>query len=169
MEIKNFSQWLAEFLNAPQTEIDSLLLNQTALQFLVTWSIFEAKCFDGYLTRDKIEEFAQQISESTPFPVTNINFIAAHFHDRYQKKELRRKLLHQDKSKKFSEIIERNFDNISSTELIFLSVFIVYRFRNNIFHGNKHFQKWTNYEKQIDYCIFLMQKLISHSKFIQKK
>ena len=38
---------------------------------------------------------------------------------------------------------------------------VVYRFRNNIFHGNKGVDSWLQYRPQIEKCTNVMQHLIT--------
>lgn len=37
--------------------------------------------------------------------------------------------------------------------------YIVYRYRNNMFHGNKGLESWLQFEEQIKDCITVMKKL----------
>ena len=52
---------------------------------------------------------------------------------------------------------------LSESDMIFMLVFVIYRFRNNIFHGNKGVGSWLQYKEQIKWCFTVMQLLISLS------
>lgn len=54
MAVPHFARWFAELLGQSELEVERLLRDRTAIQFLITWSLFESKCFDGYATSNKI-------------------------------------------------------------------------------------------------------------------
>ena len=51
----------------------------------------------------------------------------------------------------------------SCSQLQFL-VYIVFRYRNNIFHGNKGALTWLRYEEQIEKCTEIMLLLLENFK-----
>lgn len=52
-------------------------------------------------------------------------------------------------------------DEIELKSKLKLILFVVYRFRNNIFHGNKGVNSWIQYTEQIRHCVQVMKVLIS--------
>ena len=60
-------------------------------------------------------------------------------------------------------LLKKPLDKLSNCEKVFLIVVVVFRYRNNIFHGSKRVESWLQYEKQIKYCIQIMQCLITHA------
>ena len=53
--------------------------------------------------------------------------------------------------------------------MVFFLTFVVYRFRNNIFHGNKRVDAWLRFQPQIQDCIRVMQIMISHAAAASKE
>jgi hypothetical protein len=65
-----FEHWLGELLGESEHEVAYLLKDETALRFLIAWSLFEAKCFDGFVKLDGLDAFAcRLISESYDWPL----------------------------------------------------------------------------------------------------
>jgi len=65
---------------------------------------------------------------------------------------------------KFKKILTKDISNLKPDEVIFFLVLVVYRYRNNIFHGNKGVESWLQFKDQIEYCIRIMQILIDTAK-----
>jgi len=70
------------------------------------------------------------------------------------------KLIHQQKNFKIDTIRKSKISSLNNTEKFEFLIYIVYRYRNNIFHGNKGVTSWTKYEEQIDKCVQVMTFLI---------
>jgi len=67
----------------------------------------------------------------------------------------------KQKSPKLKAILSKDFEVLSADEIAFFTIFVVYRYRNNIFHGNKGVASWLKFQDQIKLCIKVMQTLIS--------
>ncbi len=167
MESTNFERWLAGIFGQSEEQVGQLLKDPTAVQFLITWSIFETRLFERFMTRDKIRLFAEQrVNEQ--FDQSSIHEDAKYFHHRYsQHPTFYKNLLDQDKPKckelpEVDAILKSTFEMLDETQVLVLSTFVVYRFRNNIFHGNKGVTSWLQFKEQIDRCTNIMQRLISH-------
>ncbi len=158
-----FEQWLATLLAQPETEVRRIVQDPTALHFLITWSLFESKCFAGFVTKIGIEPFAKRLNDER-FDSDLIAPHAAHFHARYQDPDRYRNLMHGQTSNKLDTVIRSPKDQMVAEDLIFLVAFVVYRFRNNMFHGNKRVQSWLGYREQIGLCTDAMQIFISHAE-----
>jgi hypothetical protein len=132
-----FDQWFADYLQQDQQQVGRLLRDKTATRFLIAWSLFESRCFDGFAKFDKFSKFAMDITKRDVF--RNEDFIepGSHFHSRYQDKRRYKNLMHKQSSKELEDILSKQFDKLSDYQLVFMLLFVVYRFRNNIFHGNK--------------------------------
>ena len=85
-----------------------------------------------------------------------------------EKKEIkkRKNLCHKSKCNgrcytpcKFYQILKKEFEKISAEEKIYFLVYIVYRYRNNMFHGTKGLESWIRYKSEIERCIDIMMKL----------
>ena len=48
--------------------------------------------------------------------------------------------------------------------MMYSVVVVVYRFRNNMFHGNKGVASWLRYREQIALCVLAMQEFIAHAE-----
>lgn len=167
LEDKLIKEWICSKLNIKETfRLDSLYKNSFALNYLFVWTIFERKNFDSFMKVGKIEEFAKQ----------KINYIDIleeyfyHFYERYKIGEegnkKRKNLCHKSKCNgrcytpcKFYQILKKEFGKISAEEKIYFLVYIVYRYRNNMFHGTKGLESWIRYKLEIERCIDIMMKL----------
>ncbi len=161
-----FDQWFADHFQEDQLQVEHLLRDGTATRFLIAWSLLESHCFGGFARVDKLSPFATDITESGAFRNRDFREPGRHFHSRYQDKQCFENLIHKKRKnsselEEFRDILSTQFDALSDYQLVFMLLFVVYRFRNNIFHGNKGVQSWLQYKKQIGFCLRVMQSLIS--------
>ncbi len=84
MAIEDFSAWLGALFRQSPFEAERLLHDRTATQFLVAWSIFEAKCFAGFVKVGELDAFAMRIVGTEGFDSSSVRDAAHHFHRRYQ-------------------------------------------------------------------------------------
>jgi len=159
-----FEQWFASYLEQDESEVTRLLKDETAKRFLIAWSIFESKCFDGFVKVESFDNYVQKIVSSTVIDCKSFTDILAHFHSRYQDVKLYNNLMHKQKSNKLQKILTKDISNLKLDEVIFFLVFVVYRYRNNIFHGNKGVESWLQFKPHIERCIRIMQILIDTAK-----
>lgn len=157
-----FNSWLGTLFGRPEVEVSHLLRDSTALRFLIAWSLFESKCFSGLVKAKKIDKYAKSVSQS--ICRDSIADAVAHFHARYQDKDCFEHLMYGQENSRLARLLEQPIDNLSGDDRAFLLVFVVYRFRNNIFHGNKPVDSWLQYNEQIQYCISAMQVFVSHAE-----
>ena len=156
-----FDQWFADYLQQDQHQVERLLRDKTATRFLIAWSLFESRCFGGFVKVDELSAFANEVTENDAFRNEDFLEPGRHFHNRYQDKHRYKNLMHKQSSKELEGILSTQFDTLSDYQLIFMLLFVVYRFRNNIFHGNKGVESWLQYKEQIGFCLKVMQSLIS--------
>lgn len=156
----DFDKWFANYLHQDESQIELLLSDKTATRFLIAWSIFESKCFEGFTKINKLSNFARQLSENRHFDSTALHKTVAHFHNRYQDKERYKNLMHDQKLEDLEKIFSKKLNELDTYETTFMLLVVIYRFRNNIFHGNKGVQSWLVYREQIDLCINAMQFFI---------
>lgn len=161
MPVDPFDQWLAKYLGQDTHQVELLLRDKTAIRFLIAWSIFETICFGGFAKDKDIEDVAKGLVGTKGFQPSELMVAASHFHERYQDKKLFRNLMHKQKSSKLDLIRQKDFESLSADEIVFFVIFVVYRFRNNIFHGNKGVASWLKFKPQIKLCIEVMQTLIT--------
>ena len=162
---EKFEQWLADYLELDQHQVELLLSDKTATRFLIAWSLFESRCFEGFARVDKFSAFATEVTENDAFRNEDFLEFERHFHDRYQNKRHYKRLMHKKSSKDLKDILSTQFDKLSDYQLIFMLLFVVYRFRNNIFHGNKEVKTWDKYPKQIDFCLRVMMDILDLQKW----
>lgn len=155
-----FQSWLAEHWKTDSGAVSQILADPLAVHFLISWSIFESGFFVG---REQFSAKIEAFAKSYPKDSENEQLLEAakHFHERYQDRTLYDSLMHTQKCKKLELLIhQKEFDELNSEENIFLLVWVVFRYRNNIFHGNKGVQSWLKYQVQIEFCVSTMQSMI---------
>lgn len=178
MKSATFENWLASLFGQSESEVELLLSDKTAVKFLIAWSILEGRCFARFMRADDIQPFADRLTNNEKFDISSIREQAQYFHKRYQDKALYKNLLYdklpvkkpiRDKLREeIVEVLNLPFDNLNAVQTAAFSTFVVYRFRNNIFHGNKGVHSWLNFADQIGHCILIMQRLISHAEAVLK-
>lgn len=159
----SFNEWFASLLGQRQHQVERLLDDRTAIHFLIAWSLFESKCFGGYVLTSKFDSYVSDTIKSG-FKVSTMIANVEHFHARYQDKERFKHLMHTQTSKRLSEALSLPVGDLSTEECLYLLVFVAYRFRNNIFHGNKGVDTWLGYSDQIRRCTELLQACVSHAE-----
>ena len=154
--------WLATYYGVSSRDIDNILKDEKATSYLLTWSIFEQEIFNGFMETSKIKSIAKKLAKH--YSDLDVEVIARDFHSRYQDANNYRHLIHKKDNSDFKLIIRKAFDDISESEKLELLFFVAYRYRNNIFHGNKKVEAWTKYTKQIGDCIIFITKIIDLNK-----
>lgn len=167
--------WLAENIDSNKRssvdEVKDMLRNQIAVSYLLIWPILEQRQFDGSMTQNKIKTAAKEISRYYEGELqTDLDSIIEDFFDRYKiiNNEYNihlKNLAPKEHNSKIVPILEKdNFFELSNEEKIHLLLYVIYRYRNNIFHGNKKIDKWTEYTVQINACLFGMMKIFDCMK-----
>ena len=159
--VVTFDQWLADYLHQNLQEVELLLNDKTVTRFLIAWSLLESRYFEGFGYDKILSEFATKLTEDDAFQNKDFLELERYFHDRYQDKKCYKNLMHKKSSEELDGILSEKFNTLSDYQLIFMLLFVVYRFRCNIFHGNKGVKSWLKYKKQIGFCFGVMQSLIS--------
>jgi len=152
------------FSNSKQDppEVQRLLNDDTALRFLIYWSWFESKCFDENMQINKFRPFVNEVVVNKNFDPDAFKKAGKYFHKRYQNSTRFRELFNnRPEIPGFPDIINKKFEDIDNYDLLFMLVVVVYRYRNNIFHGSKGVESWLYYKEQIQLCNDIMWKLIS--------
>lgn len=169
--MNEFNSWLAKYSNSNSNEVTKLLEDKFAIKFLITWSIFESSCFDGFLRYDEIIKFSKKESAlaHAESSAKELDAQVQFFHERYQNKSIYKNLLHKnqcDKNKPIymDDLLGRSHESLEIHDKIFLVTFVVYRYRNNIFHGNKGIESWLKFSECIERCTKIMQIFIPTPK-----
>lgn len=163
MTPESFDRWFASYLGETEIEVARLLNDKTAVRFLIAWSTFESKCCEGFMKAEKINGYANCASTLSAMDAEGVPSIAEYFHARYQDKDLYRRLNQKQRSDALKRVVDTPFGDLAKADIAFMLLFVVYRFRNNIFHGNKGVYSWLQYREQIGHCITVMQALITAS------
>lgn len=161
MPVDPFDHWFANYLGQDERQVEILLRDKTAIRFLIAWSLFETSCFGGSAEVKKLKTFAKDLIGTKGFQPIKLVDAADHFHERYQVKEFYGNLMWEQESSQLNSILLKKFESLSADEIVFFVIFVVYRYRNNIFHGNKGVASWLKFKPQIKLCIKVMQTLIT--------
>lgn len=156
--IDNLKQWLSVFFDIKLEEVESYFSNENVTGFLIIWTIYEQKLFNGFYRVNTLERFCNEYSwEWEP----ELEDAFKHFYYRYQDSNKFNNLCHTDTALDIGEILQLKVDEIELKSKLKLILFVVNRFRNNIFHGNKGVNSWIQYTEQIRHCVQVMKVLIS--------
>ena len=70
--------------------------------------------------------------------------------------------MHNDHFALADSVIKKSIDELNNEQKLSFLIYVVYRYRNNMFHGNKKLDSWLFYKNQINYCIQIMISLIDN-------
>lgn len=154
--------WLSKYFDTEQKQIEEMLKNELATSYLLIWPIMEKDLFNGFMTKTEIKDSATKLEQY--YSEIDTEGIAEYFHKRYQNKDYYRNLKHSDNYQFVDDIINKNFEETSLHERMELLIYVVYRYRNNIFHGNKGIESWTRFRAEINLCIRVMMRILDCSK-----
>jgi hypothetical protein len=161
MNIKEFNSWLACYLHQNEDEVEKLLKDKTATQFLITWSLLELNLFrENGVNFKEIRKFSAKYVDDMNINIDEINEFVNYFHNRYQCDKLYKNLMFENVCEEMDQLRKKDISCFSFSEKIYFSMGVVYRYRNNIFHGNKKVDSWLKYREFILKCIGVMQLLI---------
>ena len=155
-------EWLAEYHNVDLQDIDNILKDEQATTYLLVWSIFEQDIFNGYMRINEIQTVSGKFENY--YVNLDVDDIAQKFHSRYQDNNNYRHLVHKQDNANFRSIIGKQFEDVTEKEKLTMLFFVAYRYRNNIFHGNKNVKAWTCYTEQIQDCITFITAIIDLNK-----
>ena len=160
--IADAKDWLAEYYDIGRQDVDNILKDEKATSYLLVWSIFEQDIFKGFMKACDIITVSKTFERW--YSDLDVDDIAKSFHSRYQNNDNYRHLFHDADNGNFKEIINKSFTDLSGDEKLIMLFFVSYRYRNNIFHGNKKVLAWTRYTKQIEDCLYFMTNIIDLNK-----
>ena len=157
--IQSTKEWLAQYFDTNVTKIQELLKDELATSFLLIWPIFEQTFFSNFCKKENIEKFSKNYEKFFSYEE-----IFQHFYLRYQNNDHYRNLTHQSRYPKFEQILHKPQNYITDSEKLLFITFVVYRYRNNIFHGNKGIKSWSQFKQQIAYCLEFMTSMLNKKK-----
>lgn len=165
--------WLAEKLSQEDSTIteesvDLILHNQNVMLFLCVWAIFEPTFSKEKYFHDKdIKKMSERYKYLSD--LSEVDCLSRYFHMRYHDQSDKLiKLAYVKDYKCVSEnirrIVEQEYSYLNKNDKIYLLFYVVFRYRNNLFHGNKDITQWEHFETQINYCIQFMIKMIDEKE-----
>ncbi len=158
-------KWLARYFDTSITNIENVLETKLATAYLLVWPIFEQKLFDGEFKSRNIDSKSHELAKY--YDDLEIDNVSKMFHERYKDKQYLKHLFYkkdENIKEKMRNLILREFPDLSNEDKMYLLLCVTYRYRNNIFHGNKGVLSWKNYKEQIDGCLKFMMNLIDSVK-----
>jgi len=156
-------EWLSNYYeDANITTIKDAVKTEKTSAFLITWSIFETELFGKYCTWNGIKSFAS--ANEMKIKLNELDAIIRHFHHRYQDVNMYRNLRHKDKKTEIDIILNSCYESLDNYKKLLFITYVVYRYRNNIFHGNKSVRSWLKFDEQIGYCFDVMMKILNDCK-----
>ena len=177
LSTNKFEEWLTGHWKTNADQVNEVLNDKLAFCFLIAWSILEPLCSDN----SSHGGFAGQIGRiagivSKDDRINKLQSNAKYFYDRYQNPENFRRLMHHKTLKGaykgdayLTRIIKADsFDSLDVKQYVYLLLWVVFRYRNNIYHGNKIVETWSNYRDEIQKCIFCMQIIIDTLSDLQQ-
>ena len=143
--------------------------------FLILWTLYEdsfmieSEIYNLENSLKKIKKNSDKWGEKTDYLEPPYLYFKNRYKGSNNKKFtalLGKRILDFDKKNLKGEL--KNFYDLNSKETLnevekiqYLN-YVVYRFRNNIFHGNKHPFNWGKYIKEIEYCNYFLGMYIDH-------
>lgn len=146
--------WLSKTLSIDEWLVSETIRNQMATVFLLLWPILETQIFNGDMSHNQMKQVAG--SAVGKIPRRELDEISQHFYERYQDRRMYNGLVQGRNWPKIERILDKPFIRVYENEKILLLIFVVYRYRNNIFHGIKTIRQWQNYSYEIQLCIRFM-------------
>ena len=164
-------RWLAEHLGADASGIEAIFNESNAKLFMFIWPVFEKEVFDRDVKLGKIE--SKTSDYLVYLDISELEDISKRFYRRYFNCSYYYTNLINPDEKKYNKIIDgilrKGYNDIEPHEKLYFLFFVAYRYRNNIFHGNKDILNWDNNEEQIRDCITFMIKIIETNTLIKKQ
>ena len=162
------TEWLAVQFDTKTWNIKDLLQTQNATVYLRIWPIMEHKVFNGFMKGKSIDPVSELMGEY--FDEMNSEEKVRYFHNRYQDAEKYRHLTGSMKYESMEKALAKNYSELTNTEKMIVMMTTVYRYRNNIFHGNKAIGEWNRYSKEIEYCTeFMMSVVDVYKKYFREE
>ena len=151
---KEVYEWLSKELRIDNWLVSETVRNQLATVFLLIWPIIENRIFFRNVKQQKARDISERIKGN--IDDNKLNPIVFHFYERYQDTNKYNKLVNGREWDGIKDILNTPFSMIGKADKIYFAIFVVYRYRNNIFHGLKSITEWNAYADEIQLCIEFM-------------
>ena len=163
-------EWFAKKWDIPKGYAAEFFKIQASTYFLLTWPIFEHDVCAGFMDTKKILGIAKKYQHC--YDDMQIDSILKTFYVRYEHRYNSNwdSLCHDDDSKAKSvaeRVLNRDWNISGIVDKLQFGLYVIYRFRNNIFHGNKSVLEWLNNQPQIEDSVMVLLKLTEfHDKTV---
>ncbi len=156
-------EWIAEHFDITKVKLEEALHDEKATSFLLIWPIMESEVFEGFFRNESPQKAAKLFAPYSS--ALNIESAFIHFHTRYQDKTNYKHLKHNDQhTEVYDAILQSPVVEVSDEDKIQFILYVIFRFRNNIFHGNKGIRSWNKYTTEITYCLVVMMHIVDCAK-----
>lgn len=146
--------WLGRKLDIDTWLVSETVRNQMATVFLLIWPILEKEIFQNDMKKYHITSVANQYKDSIDESAMDEMF--NHFHQRFQDPHKYNELKNRDQWDKIDKILQLPSSRVFKENKIIFLIYVVYRYRNNIFHGIKSINQWNDFAYEIHLCIKFM-------------
>ncbi|NLN33626.1 MAG: hypothetical protein GX159_08530 [Flavobacteriaceae bacterium] len=150
----NENEWFKSFFQLENKDFD-LSKIESAKNFVLFWSLFERYFCDKEASLRVIDDNFTKLSDSYSMPSEITEHYYELFRNRYtsngvvnsliESLNFRKKYSDPNYKSKLIEILEN--DSASEKDKVFACFIIIYRYRNNLFHGSKRI---ANIETQLE-------------------
>ena len=165
-------EWLAHKWAVPKEYAAEFFKIQASSYFLLIWPIFEHDVCDGFMETRKILDVAQAYRDC--YDEMDIDAILNKFYDRYKERNSPYSnwngLCHDDygEAKSNAErVLNKDWNKSGPVAKLQFGLYVIYRFRNNIFHGNKTIFEWLRNREQIEDCVMVLLRLTEFHEKMQ--
>ncbi len=111
--------------------------NAQTLMFVLVWNLFEDECMKKSARIKDVENFVKNLSENINENTFDIS-LYEYFRNRYLDKDLKDALNLEEKyCKQIEKAFKKHVTDIDLHSKIKCCLYICFRFRNNLFHGEK--------------------------------
>ena len=135
--------------------------------FFLIWSYFESQLLDCRAGRRKFENLAALLDQNDKTKDINLDEYVKYFQERYVDNgnlNDRFDYLHMEESNNPEEVVRMLLDNECSDKIKIIGcLFIVYRYRNNLFHGPKWKYLLSEQQKNMENSSRLLIKIMDNT------
>ncbi len=171
MNIESWIKKAVEFKS--DEELKRIYQNPLAINFLLVWTKFKTINFKGFMQFKHIKNFSKEKS----IEGLDLNGYVKYFYNRYintyneengrvrllrlcRLEKCKNKNICNEKECRIKDILSKKNEDLTQEEKLYFLTYVVYRYRNNIFHGSKGTDGWLiKYEEPIKKCTEIMRLL----------
>lgn len=152
--------WLSE--KAPLFGELSEREKMAIMDFALLWSFFESRCLGNNANIQKIRDYVQQLPEAAVND-HEVDQISAYFRARYTENgeySYKHHHLYLEKSGNPQEVASMLLEGAGRRETLVGCLAILYRYRNNLFHGAKWEYEIQEQQENFEHATSLLRRLM---------